>query len=104
MVRDYRHTDKWVPGTIVRKLGPVTYQVDLGKGNIVKRHVDQLTQCFTPPPPDSTSKETSSIGDNFHYPETTEPLSQEPVSDSPPSPRYPQRLRRPPDRFEVFKN
>ena len=78
MVRDYHHADKWVPGIIVRKLGPVTYQVDLGKGNIAKRHVDQLTKCFTSPPSDSTS-EQSSIGDNFDYPETTEPVSQEPV-------------------------
>ena len=39
-----------------------------------------LPQCFMQLPVDSTSKETSSIGDNFDYPETREPLSQEPVS------------------------
>ena len=44
MVCDYHHDAKWVPGTIVKILGPVTYRVDIGGGNIVKRHIDQLTQ------------------------------------------------------------
>ena len=46
MVRDCHHTDKWVPGRIVWKLGPVTCQADTGNGNIIKCHVDQLTQCL----------------------------------------------------------
>ena len=29
MVRDFCRNSKWVPGTIVKKLGPVTYHVDL---------------------------------------------------------------------------
>ena len=40
MVRDYRLADKWIPGTIVQKLGPVTYEVDLGSGNLVKPMCD----------------------------------------------------------------
>ena len=104
MVCDYHHTDKWVPGTIVLKLGPVTYQVDLGKGNIVKRHVDQLIQCFVPQTADSKSNETPSIEDNFQYTETTEHPSQEAIVDDPPSPRYPQGVRRPPVRFGEFSN
>ena len=65
MVRDFRHTDKWVPGTIVQKLGPVTYQVDIGSGNIVKRHIDQLTQRLTPQPVVSETNETQTTEDNF---------------------------------------
>ena len=61
MVCDFRHTDKWVPGTIVQKLGPVTYQVDIGSGNIVKRHIDQLTQRLTPQPVVSETNETQTI-------------------------------------------
>ena len=73
MVRDFRHTDKWVPGTIVQKLGPVTYQVDIGSGNIVKRHIDQLTQRLTPQPVVSETNETQTTEDNFQYHESTEP-------------------------------
>ena len=66
MVRDYCHTDQRVLGTIIWKLGPVTYQVDLGKGNIVKRHFDQLTQRLELQSIDLESKETLSIEDYFH--------------------------------------
>ena len=37
-VRDAR---KWSPGMIVHKLGPVTYNVDIGAGRTVKKHTDQ---------------------------------------------------------------
>ena len=97
MVRDYRHTHKWVPGTIVQKLGPVTYQVDLGKGNIVKPHVDQLTWRLAPQSADLESKETPSTEDFFHYSEHPALPSQELVDNNPPTQHYPQRVRRPPD-------
>ena len=101
MVRDFRHTNKWVPGTIVQKLGPVTYQTDIGCGNIVKRHIDQLTQRLEPSPAVPETTDISTVEDNFQYPEIVEPPSQEPViEDHQPQPhRYPQRVRRPPDRL-----
>ena len=69
MVCDYRHANKWIPGTIVRKLGPVTYHVDTGEGTIVKRHVDQLTQRQEPTPNFLTSTDTSNAMDeeDFQY-------------------------------------
>ena len=69
MVRDYCHTNKWVPGTIVRELGPVAYQVDIGSGNIVKRHIHQLTQRLEAQPVAPKSTETSTGEDDFPYPE-----------------------------------
>ena len=102
MVRDFRHDTKWVPGTVVKVLGPVTYRVDLGGGNIVKRYVDQLTQRVEPSPVTPTeSVEHSTVEDNCQYPEPVEPTTQEPViADRLPQPgRYPQRARRPPDRL-----
>lgn len=41
MVRDYRENKRWRKGVIVRKLGPVTYTVQVGD-LIWKRHIDQL--------------------------------------------------------------
>jgi len=90
MVRDVRHTDKWVPSTIAQKLGPVTYQVDIGSVNIVKCHIDQLTQCLAPQPVVSETNETQTIEDNFQYPESTEPPRPGPVGDNH-QPHYPQK-------------
>ncbi|XP_063215713.1 uncharacterized protein K02A2.6-like isoform X1 [Bacillus rossius redtenbacheri] len=42
LLRDYRGTRKWIPGTIVSKQGPVTYTTQDKNGNVYRRHVDQL--------------------------------------------------------------
>lgn len=40
LVKDYRDNEKWIRGVIVNKLGPVTYQAQVG--NLLwKRHIDQ---------------------------------------------------------------
>ena len=45
MVRDFRlNTDKWIPGTVVEPLGPVTYKVQVEGGNILKRHIDHVLE------------------------------------------------------------
>ncbi|XP_041366709.1 uncharacterized protein K02A2.6-like [Gigantopelta aegis] len=41
MVRDYRNSNKWIPATISRKTGPISYQVDVGR-NIWRRHANQI--------------------------------------------------------------
>ena len=41
-VRNYRGDTKWIPGTVLKKFGPVTYSVDIRDGRTVKRHLDQL--------------------------------------------------------------
>ena len=74
-----------IPGTIVEKLGPVTYHVDLRSGNIVKRHIDHLLQRpeSLPVSPNETA-ENSTIEDNFQYPETVEQPRREPVVEAQP--------------------
>ena len=104
MVCDYRHADKLVPGTIVWKLGPVTYQVDLEKGNIVKCYVDQLTRHLAPQSVDLESKETPSTENYIHYSEHPALPSQELVDNNPPTQCYLQRVRRPSDRFLPFQD
>ena len=40
--RNYSGNRKWISGTIVKQTGPVSAQVELGNGTIVRRHHDQL--------------------------------------------------------------
>lgn len=48
-VRDYRqNSDKWVPGTILSKTGPLSYRVDVGPGSTWRRHTDQLVKSDLP--------------------------------------------------------
>ena len=42
LVRDYLEENKWIPGMVLRKFGQVTYLTDVGKGQVWKRHLDQL--------------------------------------------------------------
>ena len=101
MVRAYIGRDKWIQGIVLRKLGPVTYQVEIANGRILKRHVDQLkfweksSQAIDQPRMASTD---STIEDDYHYPSADQSYeTQEPTQS--PERRYPQRQRRPPNRF-----
>ncbi|XP_050553385.1 uncharacterized protein K02A2.6 [Spodoptera frugiperda] len=43
LARDYSaRGGKWLPGTIVEQTGPVSYKVDVGRGESWRRHVDQI--------------------------------------------------------------
>ena len=77
LVRDYRGEKKWISGMVLKKLGPVTYLVDVGKGQVWKRHVDQLrhkdgkSQQPAAAPPAGPK---SSVADDDFYPsEDNEP-------------------------------
>lgn len=41
-VRNYASGQKWIPGSIISKTGPVSYTVSIDAGKQVKRHLDQL--------------------------------------------------------------
>ena len=41
-VREYRKDQKWVPGVINSRNGPLSYQVAVTPDTIWKRHVDQI--------------------------------------------------------------
>ena len=102
-----------ISGTILRKLGPVTYQVDTGSGNIVKHHIYQLTQLLEPQPVDNTQRlepqpvdiETpenptveDTIKDNFQYSNLV-PVAED---RQPQRDRYPQRVQRSPGRLKLM--
>ena len=42
LARDYSGPDKWISGIVLQRLGPITYNVEISNGRIVKRHIDQL--------------------------------------------------------------
>ena len=103
MIRDYNGPSKWIPGVIIRKLGPVTYDVETTQGRTVKRHIDQIRLCnntmeTTEVPPLTT--EDSGVLDNHQYSSVGDntPTQHSPTNIEPER-RYPQRMRRPPDRF-----
>ena len=42
MVKNMRPGDNWIPGVIMKQLGPVSFLVDVGEGRAWKRHLDHL--------------------------------------------------------------
>lgn len=103
MVRDFRHSNKWIPDTVARKLGPVTFQINIGDGKILKRHIDHLTRRLEPQltAPDADI-DPAIIQDNFQYPDLPEEPPA-PVINQRDGLRYAQRARRAPDRL-MFVN
>ena len=100
MVRVYVGQAKQIPGVVLRKLGPLAYNVETRDGRTVKQHVDQLKlQKDNPPVPDSSAD--SVIHDNHQYGGSLAPqeLQDEQTPNDPPERRYPLRVRCPPDRY-----
>ena len=40
LVHNYNDDHKWIPGTVLKKLGPITCSVDVGNGCVLKHHID----------------------------------------------------------------
>ncbi len=40
--RKFPSNDAWIPGTIIKARGPLSYMIELETGQIVRRHVDHL--------------------------------------------------------------
>ena len=125
MIRLLSGSGKWIPGIIIKKLGPVTYHVEVAHGQIWKQHIVQLKLCEDSPQvtgSPNVAQAEAPVLDNFQYspvdglpaPQDSSESSQTPAQHHPePTPqnssessqtqsrRYPQRQRRPPDRFMV---
>ena len=50
MVRDYLGENKWVPRIVKRKVGCLTYDVEVPSGKLWRRHVDQIRSSLVPVP------------------------------------------------------
>ena len=100
---------KWIPGTIQRATGPVSYIVMLSDGSTVKRHVDNIKTRYI----QNTSEEDSVDYSSLQPPsiddsqsEATSQISTSSTDDvSEPElviPTRPSRIRRPPKRFDDY--
>ena len=88
MARNYRDQNRWLPGTVVQKLGPLTYSVQLDTGSLWRRHIDQLRHIGNEA--QETIKERSTDLDHCvlpspnSVPETNQPPPQD-ITQSPPN-------------------
>lgn len=41
-VRNFQTGDVWLPGTIIKASGPLSFQIKLEDGRMVRRHIDHL--------------------------------------------------------------
>ena len=93
---------KWVPGKIVKATGPLSYQVELFAGNIVRRHVDAVRGRTTMYPRPTSATEDQASHD-VYLPTPPPALPAPPPPQAPPPPPPPQRRsarnRPPPDRL-----
>ncbi|KAL6480987.1 hypothetical protein MHYP_G00090670 [Metynnis hypsauchen] len=113
----------WVSGVITEKIGPVSFQVTLGNGQVVRRHIDQVCGRSSNPPvrtpevlPDSSPEEdvtepplpvvpevaiSTDSTDNTAAEATGEQPESSPVVDSP-AVRRSQRTRKAPDYLKDY--
>ena len=69
-VREYRKYQKWVPGVISSRNGPLSYQVEVSGNATWKRHVDQMRDSRISPAMEA-------IPDSFTIPISTPPADDE---------------------------
>ena len=63
--RDFRKKNTWIPGTIVRKTGPVSTEVELEDGTVIRRHQDHIRPRPNPEPtPPEATKDQNSVPAN----------------------------------------
>ena len=125
LAENFRSGQKWLPGKILKCLGPLTYRVKVGQF-VWKRHMDQLLPSHIQEQPDQTAMpdtfDDSDLvsgtaptpeppTDNTKDGEVTPPtLTPQPsmgtsTADSPShAPRYPTHSCRPPNRLAPYVN
>ena len=93
--RDFLHSG-WKPGTINKRTGPLSYEVLLGNGQIWRRHVDHvksnLVQHVTQPPDSEVLNIPPPSQANSSHVSPDQEQNKE-------NRRYPQRLRKPTERY-----
>ena len=92
MARNIRPGTKWVPGTIKKQLGPLTFLVEIEPGILWKRHIDhihdrELNQSMEFQPNEQT---TSIENDSYIMPSENEPTMED--TNETDTPRYPEQI------------
>ncbi|CAF1553104.1 unnamed protein product [Adineta steineri] len=97
-----RQTNKrsqWQPGIIITILGSMNYEIQLNDGQRCKRHQNQLRLRYssTDQSSDVDSLPDDLLDNMLQSKSTQSSISTQPSKST--SPRYPRRIRRPPERF-----
>ena len=92
--KDFRHPKTWISGTVVEKTGPVSAQVLLNNGKVIRRHQDHLRIRTDPDPNQPANIESQ---DTIPLPEIVEtPLRPPELVGPPVEPLRPPEPVRPP--------
>ena len=95
MVRDYRDSNKkWTNATVINKKGPLFYDMETQDKGIWKQHADQMENTDCEPKP-SQIIASENIETNFEKMDTCPFMPSNETLNK----RYPQRIRKPPDRL-----
>ena len=96
MVKNFRPGEMWVPGVVIKALGPVSYIVDVGSGKTWKRHIDHLKSRILS---DNVNVEEDFMEFQTPVDQNSSDLEAPSTDDIPPDRRYLIRTRHPPDRY-----
>ena len=94
MARNFCQGEKWIPGVIVKRLGPLTYLIELKQGLCWKRHIDHLRKWNGSYPPNN-------VMDDAFMMLPSQPRTEAPQLVQEES-RYPTHNRRPPERLTYY--
>ena len=65
MVKNMRPGENWIPGVVLKQLGPVSFLVDVGEGRTWKRHIDHLKICDLTEPTTESTIDNSVVSDSI---------------------------------------
>ena len=102
-VRNFPAGNGWLPGIIVEANGPLSFQIKLQDGRVVKQHIDHIIHCSNSlTPHEQTSDDWMNLP-LFSDPNTTEQSST--VTEKEPAPlRRSTRISVPPKRYGQAEN
>lgn len=81
MVRNLHPGDKWVPGTIIERTGPLSYVVQVAGGQIWRHHIDHLRQMDDSPQQEQMPDKGIYNDILIHFPQSETSTSTDPVTD-----------------------
>ena len=92
----------WITGKITACRGPVSFEVELDDGKVVRRHVDHVRRCTLPSPPPREDCASEDITFPSTLCEAQEPeVNPDRSKDTPQEPRRSTHVRRPPEYYGV---
>ena len=89
MARNYTGKDRWLPGTVQAKTGPLSYEIKVGPDRIWRRHIDQLRASsvkLNEPSDDTTDIEREEIDTAEPRPDREDTDQNTPAEDLVPEP------------------